>query len=199
MNGESFFTLRTIKWENGVIVAIDQKQLPKRLRYVKIRSVEQLSEAIKNLTIRGAPAIGVAAALGLALVAYKSRAKSLSDFKREIAEAYEKLKSTRPTAVNLFWALDRVFKKVSEAKDLKEAKKSVVEEAKAIWMRDYEINRQIGEYGATLLKDGDIVLTHCKWLKPAECGSTSHYWIWNSTGSNKVGYSQRFTHRSLCN
>lgn len=183
---ESFFTLRTIRWGDGAIVAVDQRLLPKKLKYVKIRSVEQLSEAIRNLTIRGAPAIGVAAALGLALVAHNSRAENLSDFKREIIDAYDKLKSTRPTAVNLFWALDRVVAKISEAKDLEEAKKIVVEEAETIWMEDYEINRRIGEHGATLLENGDIVLTHCKWLKPAECGSTSYHWIWNCARSNKV-------------
>ncbi|MBS7618350.1 S-methyl-5-thioribose-1-phosphate isomerase, partial [Candidatus Bathyarchaeota archaeon] len=94
MTGESFFTLRTIRWEDGAIVAVDQRLLPKRLKYVKIHSVEQLSEAIKNLTIRGAPAIGVAAALGLALVAHKSKAENIGDFKREIMDAYERLKST---------------------------------------------------------------------------------------------------------
>lgn len=199
MSNESFFTLRTVKWENGAIVAIDQRLLPKKLKFVRIRSVDQLSEAIKNLTIRGAPAIGVAAALGLALVAYRSKAENLNDFKREIADAYEKLKSTRPTAVNLFWALDRVVKRVSEAKDLTEAKRMVVEEAKTIWMRDYEVNKLIGEHGATLLEDGDVVLTHCKWLKPAECGSTSYHRIWNGISSDKIGYSKGFTYRSLCN
>jgi methylthioribose-1-phosphate isomerase len=189
MTCEGFFTLRTILWEDGAIVAVDQRLLPKRLKYIKIRSVDQLSEAIKNLTIRGAPAIGVAAALGLALVAYRSKAENLSDFKREVMDAYEKLKSTRPTAVNLFWALDRVVAKISEAKDLEEAKEAVLEEAKTIWMEDYEVNRRIGEHGATLLENGDMVLTHCKWLKPAECGGTSYYRLWNCTSSNKVGCS----------
>jgi methylthioribose-1-phosphate isomerase len=189
MTGEGFFTLRTILWEDGTIVAVDQRLLPKRFKYIKIRSIDQLSEAIKNLTIRGAPAIGVAAALGLALVAYRSKAENLSDFKREIMDAYEKLKSTRPTAVNLFWALDRVVAKISEAKDLEEAKKMIIEEAKTIWMEDYEVNKRIGEHGAMLLENGDMVLTHCKWLKPAECGSTSYYWLWDSASGNKVGCS----------
>ncbi len=186
MTGESFFTLRTIWWEDGAIVAVDQRLLPKKLKYVKISSVERLSEAIKNLTIRGAPAIGVAAALGLALVAHKSKAKNVGDFKREIVDAYERLKSTRPTAVNLFWALDRVVAKISEVKDLEEARRMVIEEAKTILMEDYEINKRIGEHGATLLENGDMVLTHCKWLKPAECGSTSYYRVWNRACSNKV-------------
>jgi len=164
MHVESFFTFRTIKWEDGEVVTIDQRALPHELKLIRIRTVEQMADAIKNMAIRGAPAIGSAAAFGLALAAYRSKKTTIKDLMDDLMKAYRVLASTRPTAVNLFWALDRVISKAREAETVEEARELILEEALAIWREDYDVNRRIGDYGADLLEDGDRVLTHCKWL-----------------------------------
>ncbi|MEM4246211.1 MAG: S-methyl-5-thioribose-1-phosphate isomerase, partial [Candidatus Bathyarchaeia archaeon] len=106
----------TVAWEDGAVVLIDQRRLPKELRRVRLETVEEVADAIKDMTVRGAPAIGVAAALGLALAAYRSRSESREGLLREIWSARERLRSTRPTAFNLFWALERVMAKASSAR-----------------------------------------------------------------------------------
>lgn len=154
--------MRTIEWKNGAVVTIDQTLLPEKEVWLKMRSCTEVADAIKNMKIRGAPLIGVAAAYGLALTAYHSEAKTTEDFIEEIERAAEALRGTRPTAANLFWAVERVLKKVrNSAGDVEALKRLVIEEAKLIADEDVEVNRKIGEYGSELIEDGDTILTHC--------------------------------------
>lgn len=140
---------------------IDQTKLPNKLVYVKCKDYEEVADAIKKLVVRGAPAIGVTAAFGLALAAQQSKAKTLPEFMTDLDTAFNVLRATRPTAVNLFWALDRVMGKAKRTRTLQEAKKVVLDDALKMSEEDIDANRQLGANGANLFKDGDIVLTHC--------------------------------------
>lgn len=151
----------TVSWQGGAVVLVDQTKLPNKLAYVKCTDYKQVADAIKRLVVRGAPAIGVTAAFGLALAARSSKARKLPDLMTDLDTAFKVLRSTRPTAVNLFWALERVMGKAKKAKTLEEAKAAVVDEAKKMADEDIKINRQMGENGARLFGDGDVVLTHC--------------------------------------
>jgi methylthioribose-1-phosphate isomerase len=151
--------MRTIEWKNGVVRTLDQTQLPVRTVYLEMTRCSQIAEAIKTLQIRGAPLIGAAAAYGLALTAYHSKATNRTQLVKELEASANVLKTTRPTAVNLFWAIDRVMKRASESPD--DVARVVVEEAERIAAEDVDINRRIGKHGATLIADGDTVLTHC--------------------------------------
>jgi methylthioribose-1-phosphate isomerase len=142
-------------------VLIDQTKLPNKLVYVKCADHHQVADAIKKLVVRGAPAIGVSAALGLALAAQNSNATVLSGLMTELDAAFKELRATRPTAVNLFWALERVMGKAKKAKTLEDARNAVLSEAQKMWEEDVKANRQMGSNGAQLFKDGDVVLTHC--------------------------------------
>jgi len=154
--------MRTIEWQNGVVITIDQTKLPRELVYLKMKKCHEVASAIKNMKLRGAPLIGVAAAYGLALSAYHSKAERKEDLIKEIEESAEMLKRTRPTAVNLFWAIDRIVEKAREASgDAKAVAKVVVDEAQRMADEDVETNRKIGEHGSKLIDDGDVVLTHC--------------------------------------
>ncbi len=147
---------------NGVVTMIDQRKLPRQFEIVECRDYRAVALAIKDMTIRGAPAIGAAAAFGLALAALESRATTPDDLRRDLDAAAQVLRVTRPTAVNLGWALDRVVKLAhalsGSAADLRDA---VVAEAQRIADQDVEINRAMARHGAALIDDGDTVLTHC--------------------------------------
>jgi len=159
----SFYDLRTVKWKRGAVYLIDQTQLPRRLRYVRCEDYKQLAEAIKNMVVRGAPAIGVAAAMGLALKAYHSKARTKHKLLKELSVARRVLQETRPTGMNLFWALSRVMEKARSAEgDVEAVVKAVMEEAQHMAEEDVEANHKIGRFGADILHDGDVVLTHCK-------------------------------------
>jgi len=154
--------LRTIEWHNGIVKLIDQRQLPHRLVIEECTDHYQIARAIKEMHIRGAPAIGVAAAFGLALVAFHSKASSPPELLKELEEAALVLRNTRPTAVNLFWALDRVLAKArSNESDLPSLKEAIIAEALLIAEEDVETNKKMGAFGATLIKDGYNILTHC--------------------------------------
>jgi methylthioribose-1-phosphate isomerase len=153
--------LLTVAWKNNSVVLIDQTKLPNKLVYAKCKDYEEVADAIKKLVVRGAPAIGVTAAFGLALAAQQSKAKTLPEFMTDLDTAFNVLRATRPTAVNLFWALDRVMGKAKRARTLQEAKKVVLDDALKMSEEDIDANRQLGANGANLFKDGDIVLTHC--------------------------------------
>jgi methylthioribose-1-phosphate isomerase len=154
--------MRTIKWENGTVITIDQTRLPHETVTLKITTVDDMAEAIKNLRVRGAPLLGAAAAFGLALTAYHSKANCTSELLAELEDSAKTLKSTRPTAVNLFWATDRVLNKARDySGDIEGLKTLVVKEAQRIADEDAEANRAIGENGAELINDGDVILTHC--------------------------------------
>ena len=153
--------LRTVAWEDGSLVLIDQTKLPNRLEYVKFDDYKQVASAIKNMIVRGAPAIGVTAAFGLALAAIQSDSKLPDELIKELSTAQEVLRSTRPTAINLFWALERVMKKAREQKTVADIMKATLEEALKMSEEDIQANRQMGLNGAALIQDGDVILTHC--------------------------------------
>jgi methylthioribose-1-phosphate isomerase len=157
----NFFTIRTVTFDGSRVKMIDQTALPSRLSYVTYTTPEEVASAIRTMVVRGAPAIGVAAAMGIALAARRSKAGTLSDLIRDIESSAALLRSTRPTAVNLFWGIDRVMKKAASASSVREAKDSVAAEAKAMEEEDVEVNRRLGRAGADLIQDGDTVLTQC--------------------------------------
>ncbi len=150
-----------ISWKNGVVVMVDQRWLPWKEKYVKCRTVEQVARAIETMVIRGAPAIGLAAAYGLALGV--SGLKPGDDPENAFNKFYQRLWRTRPTARNLFWALERMKRVYEENKDrrLSELKKIILAEAQSIEREDLEINKKIGHFGQELIPDGAVILTHC--------------------------------------
>lgn len=151
----------TVAWKDNSVVLIDQTKLPNKLVYVTCKDYKEVADMIRKLVVRGAPAIGVTAAFGLALAAQQSNAKTLADLMKDLDGAFKVLQATRPTAVNLFWALERVMGKAMHTKTVQEAKRAVLNEALKMAEEDIEANRKIGAHGLKLLKDGDIVLTHC--------------------------------------
>jgi len=153
--------LPTIKWEKDRIVMIDQRKLPEKEVYVECQDYIQVAEAIEKMIIRGAPAIGVAAAFGVALGLLKM--KKDTDVEEEFSRILPRLERTRPTARNLFWALERMKKTFEENKtlDISQLKQRMIKEAMDIERENVEINKKIGEWGKNLLQDGDSVLTHC--------------------------------------
>jgi len=151
-----------IKWQNGTVLTPDQTQLPLQEVTLEIKTVEQMAEAIKTLRIRGAPLLGAAAGFGLALAAYNSQAKTPTQLITELEEAGMVIKQQRPTAVNLFWGVDRVLNKVkSTPGTLEELKAATILEAQLIADEDAAQNRAIGKNGSVLIDDGDTILTHC--------------------------------------
>lgn len=153
--------LLTVAWKDNSVVFIDQTKLPNKLVYVTCKSYNEVADVIRRLVVRGAPAIGVSAAFGLALAAQQSKAKTLPELMIDLDSAFKVLQTTRPTAVNLFWALQRVMEKGKRASTLEEAKKAVLNEALKMAQEDIETNRKIGAHGLKLFQDGDMVLTHC--------------------------------------
>ncbi len=154
-------SLKTVEWKNDSLVLIDQTKLPSKLAYIKCVNHQQVANAIKNLVVRGAPAIGVSAAFGLALAAINSKSKTMLSLFRDLDDAYDTIKSTRPTAINLFWALDRVMREGKKGKTLKEVKNLILHEAKIMAEEDIENNKSMGAFGSTIISDGDVILTHC--------------------------------------
>ncbi len=153
--------LMTVSWKDNSVMMIDQTKLPNKLAFVKCTNYEQVADCIKHLVVRGAPAIGVAAAYGLALAAVKSKSSSPNELMHELETAFKILRNTRPTAVNLFWALDRVMQKARSQTSVKAMKDTVLKEALRMADEDIHANKQMGTFGASLIDDGDAVLTHC--------------------------------------
>jgi methylthioribose-1-phosphate isomerase len=160
---ENFFTLRTVMWdERGGVKMIDQTALPTRFVYKSLDSWEGVADAIRTMVVRGAPAIGVAAAMGVALAAHNSKARNKEQLLREVKSAAAGLRKTRPTAVNLFWGIDRVVRTAEAAgDDVSTIKQAVVREVVRMANEDVEANRRLGRFGAALLDDGDVVMTQC--------------------------------------
>jgi len=149
--------LETIQWTDAGVVMIDQTRLPREEIYVTCKNYRDVADAIRSMVIRGAPAIGVAAAMGIALG--MQQAATAAEFK----EICDTLAQTRPTAVNLFWAIDRMKRLYAEIQDLPidRIRERLVEEARRIRLEDIAINEAIGRNGADLIPDGGTVLTHC--------------------------------------
>lgn len=156
-------TIETLRWKNQVFEMIDQRVLPLKLNYISCDSAETVAEAIKTMVVRGAPAIGCAAAFGVALEAIRLKDTEKETFKLGLKEGFAILSESRPTAVNLFWALNRMKKIWEENEDLDNSSlaKKLLEEAVFVMNEDIEINKKMGVFGATLLSDGARVLTHC--------------------------------------
>jgi methylthioribose-1-phosphate isomerase len=154
---------RTIEWQAGAVKMIDQRLLPLQYVIQTYTDYRDVAEAIRTMVIRGAPAIGAAAAFGMALAGLNSPAHTRSDLLRDLELAAEVLRQSRPTAVNLFWAIDRMLHAATEesldsADDVREA---LVQEAQRIADEDVEVNQRMAEHGAALIKDGDTILTLC--------------------------------------
>ncbi|GEB32581.1 S-methyl-5-thioribose-1-phosphate isomerase [Brevibacillus parabrevis] len=152
-----------VKWEDDVLVLLDQTRLPVETIYLQLTTAEQVWGSIRRLEVRGAPAIGMAAAYGLYLGIRGSEVQTYEQFWQELNSQADYLGTSRPTAVNLFWALDRIKARVQQnsALPVDELKKAVLDEALAIQKEDAEVCRTIGEHLLTLLQDGMGVLTHC--------------------------------------
>jgi methylthioribose-1-phosphate isomerase len=153
--------MKTIEWVNGQVRMIDQTRLPDRFVYVHLKDYRQVSKAIREMVVRGAPAIGVAAAMGMALAANANRGRSRDRLFRELERAAEVLRASRPTAQNLFWAVDRVLQRAHDTSLGGDVAGAVVEEARKMAEEDVQANLSIGRYGADLVADGDQILTHC--------------------------------------
>ncbi len=154
--------LKTVEWRDGRLVMIDQTLLPGRLEHVELDTHEAVAEAIRTLVVRGAPAIGVAGAFGMALAAQQSKADSREAMLEDLLRAHETLVSTRPTAVNLRWALDRAMEAARQGGEDAESIRRAVEEAAVTMARDdISTNIKMGRHGAALIDDGDTVMTHC--------------------------------------
>ncbi len=154
---------KTIEWKKNTVVMIDQRVLPGREVYRTYRDYRGVAGAIKNMVVRGAPAIGVAGAMGVAIGALKIKSKDKKRFKKEFDKIARVVSSARPTAVNLSWAVDRMRGVFTENADkpLEAIKKLLVAEAKRMHGEDIEINKKIGRHGGALLKKNSTVLTHC--------------------------------------
>jgi len=156
--------MRTIEWDpiNHTVRMIDQRLLPGEFRVVEFDDYRQLARAVTDMVIRGAPAIGAAAAFGLALAANQSSAMSPDSLKSDLIEAGRILIAARPTAINLKWAVDRILSLVRDSQaGCKELRMLVLDEAQKIADEDVEINKRMASFGAELLDDGDVVIHHC--------------------------------------
>ena len=154
-------SLRTVEWKNNTVIMIDQTKLPNKLEYVKFKDYRKVAQAIKDLVIRGAPAIGVAGAFGLALASLQSKAKTKEKLLEDLEIARKVLFETRPTAVNLAWGLEKIMQVASKGNDVNEIKKTVVETAQKMAVEDVEINMRMGKFGSELFANNDVIMTHC--------------------------------------
>jgi len=154
-------TLKTIEWKENSVIMIDQTKLPNTLEFVTYSDFNQIAEAIRTLVVRGAPAIGVSGAFGLALAALQSNAKEKDELINDLEKAKKILFETRPTAVNLSWGLDKIMQVAKNTENVDEIRKSVVEAAKLMAEDDIKINMSIGKNGSVLFDDNDTIMTHC--------------------------------------
>ncbi len=155
--------VKTIELVNGVVKMLDQTRLPREVIYVDCKDYHMVARGIKELWIRGAPAIGIAASMGIAIGAGEVKAAGFDEFMRGLEPVFTTLLATRPTAVNIQWAVDRTRKLLAERKDesIDALKEFLTEEANRVLEQDIEINRTIGKWGARFIKDGDTIITHC--------------------------------------
>lgn len=153
--------LTTIFWENDSVKLIDQTKLPESLEIITCTTYLEVADAIKRLAIRGAPAIGVAAAMGLALCAVKSSSSTKAKFLDDLNSAYQILLQTRPTAINLKWGLDMIIGEARKYDTVEEIKQNTVHCAIRMSQEDISINKKLGRFGSDLINDGDVVMTHC--------------------------------------
>lgn len=153
----------TVEWKDGVVRILDQSRLPEHVEFVDCRDYETVGIAIKELWVRGAPAIGITAAMGVALGAQAVKTEDYDAFKKAVWVIADHLASTRPTAVNLFWAIDRMKRRLESLKGepVPAIKQQLAAESQAILDEDIAMNHAIGRHGAAVIGDGQTILTHC--------------------------------------
>ena len=164
--------IQTLEWTDSGVRFIDQTKLPTEETYVNCRTSEQVADVIRNMVVRGAPAIGVAAAMGIAVGVKNSKAETVGDLKRDFDQSCEMIGKTRPTAVNLFWAIRRMQNKFEfiRIRPLPQIKQALIEEAQRMHAEDIAANQAMGRFGATLMPSSGGVLTHCNAGALATCG-----------------------------
>lgn len=158
--------MRTVAWnlQQNTLEMIDQRRLPGVLEFISYKNCESVAQAIKDMVVRGAPAIGAAAAFGLVLAGFESQARTSRDLLADLAAAANLLKASRPTAVNLAWAIDRLMAaaaRLAVVDDVEHIRAGLLAEAQRLADEDVEINRSMAAYGAELIADGDTVIHHC--------------------------------------
>jgi len=155
--------MRTVFWEDQRVKMVDQRKLPSIFEVVEFTTYEEVARSIKEMYIRGAPAIGAAAGFGLALAACQSRATNRTDLLRDLEAAAEVLRASRPTAVNLFWAINRVLRVATNEKleHIDDLRQAILAEAQRIADEDVEINKRMAAHGAKLIREGATILHHC--------------------------------------
>ena len=154
-------TLRTIEWKNDSVVMIDQTKLPNELVFVKYTDYNDVADAIRTLVVRGAPAIGVSGAFGMALAALQSSSKTIEGLLSDLEKAKKILFETRPTAINLSWALEKIMEIAKQGKTVSEIRDTVITKAKQMAEEDIKINKTMGKNGAELFQNNDTIMTHC--------------------------------------
>ena len=154
-------TLKTVEWKDNSVIMIDQTKLPNSLEYVTYTDYNQVADAIRTLVVRGAPAIGVSGAFGLALAALQSNAKEKDQLIQDLEIAKKILFETRPTAVNLAWGLEKIMSVTKAGETVDQIRTSVIETAKQMAEDDIQINMSIGKNGSELFNDSDTIMTHC--------------------------------------
>lgn len=153
--------MRSVEWHDGKVRMIDQRLLPAEFRMLDCDSSREVAEAIADMAIRGAPAIGAAAAFGMALAAQRSQAEERDALLAELKEAAETLRAARPTAVNLSWAVSRMMQRAESGTETVAIRRALLAEAQALADEDVLINKRLGQHGAALVQDGDTILHHC--------------------------------------
>jgi methylthioribose-1-phosphate isomerase len=155
--------VKAIEWTNGKVVILDQSKLPLEVIFIECSDYRMIAECIRTLKIRGAPAIGIAAAMGISLGAQEIRAGNFQEFRKALVPMFHEMLSTRPTAVNIRWAVERMKTFLMEKRDepMDKLKELLIEESNRILEEDIKVNKAIGKWGAEFIKDGDTILTHC--------------------------------------
>ncbi len=154
-------SLKTIEWKDNKVIMIDQTKLPNKLEFVEFSDYNDVANAIRTLIVRGAPAIGVSGAFGLALAALQSNAKTKNDLLSDLEKARTILFETRPTAINLKWGLDKIMEVAKDGDTVEQIKESVIETSKKLAVEDIQINMTMGKNGSELFDNNDTVMTHC--------------------------------------
>jgi len=153
--------LRTVEWKNNSVVMINQTKLPNELVFVKYTDYNDVADAIRTLVVRGAPAIGVSGAFGMALAALQSSSESIEGLLSDLEKAKKILFETRPTAVNLSWGLEKIMEIAKQGKTVSEIRDTVITKAKQMAEEDIKINKTMGKNGAELFQNNDTIMTHC--------------------------------------
>ena len=160
-NAQNNTSLKTVEWKNNKVIMIDQTKLPNQLVFVEFDDYNQVADAIRNLVVRGAPAIGVSGAFGLALAVLQSSATTKDELISDLEKAKQILFETRPTAVNLGWGLEKIMNVAKSRDSVEQIRELVISETKKMADDDIEINKTMGKNGSVLFDDNDTIMTHC--------------------------------------